>query len=125
MAVLILKQGSYLIATIESAMTDSDARRLQTDLMTRIGSDRATGVILDVSSMDVMDSFAGRVLRTIARASHLRGAETVMVGVQPEVAFAMVQQGMTLGDVNTALDLEQGLSVLDHRLVGRRPVDGR
>ncbi|MBO0728114.1 MAG: STAS domain-containing protein [Acidimicrobiaceae bacterium] len=124
MAVLILKQGSYLIATIESAMTDSDARRLQSDLMSRIGSDRATGVILDVSAMDVMDSFAGRVLRTIARAAGLRGAVTVMVGIQPEVAFTMVQQGMTLAEVNTALDLEEGLTVLD-QLVGRRLVDGR
>jgi rsbT antagonist protein RsbS len=125
MAVLILKQGSYLIATVQSAMTDSDALRLQADLMTRIGSDRATGVILDVTAMDVMDSFAGRVLRTIAHAAGLRGALTVMVGIQPEVAFAMVQQGMTLEDVNTALDLEEGLAFLDHRLAGRRSFDGR
>jgi rsbT antagonist protein RsbS len=119
MTVLILQQGSFLIAAVESAMTDSDTLRLQTEVMARIGSDRATGVILDVTAVDVIDSFASRVLRMTARAAGLRGAPTVMVGIQPEVAFAMVQQGVTLGDLNTALDLDEGLALLGRWLAPR------
>jgi rsbT antagonist protein RsbS len=116
MAVPILKQGSFLIATVQAAMTDSDAIRLQDDLMEQVGRYRATGIIVDVTMLDVMDSFAARSFRTIAHTTRLRGAVTVIVGIQPEVAFAMVQLGMTLEDVRTALDLEEGLAVLDHDL---------
>jgi rsbT antagonist protein RsbS len=115
MSVPILKQGSYLIATVQAALTDTDAVQLQDDLMEQVGRARAKGVIVDVTSMDVMDSFAARSLQTIAHTTSLRGAETVIVGIQAEVAFAMVQMGMSLEDVNTALDLEEGLAFLDRR----------
>ena len=118
MAVPILKQGGYLIATIQSAMTDSEAVRLRDDLMRQIGVYRSRGIIVDITSLDVMDSFAARSLRTIAHMALLRGADTVVVGMQPEVAFAMVQLGLGFDDVHTALDLEEGLAFLDLRRGG-------
>jgi rsbT antagonist protein RsbS len=105
----ILKQGAVLIATLQEAMTDLDLMRLKDDLAERIGRFRSAGVVIDVSALDVVDSFAARTLRAIAQTARLRGAETVVVGIQPEVAFAMVQLGLTLDDVATALDLEEGL----------------
>ena len=116
MAGPILKQGDYLIATIQSAMTDSEAIRLRDDLMRQIGVYRSRGIIVDITSLDVMDSFAARSLRTIAHMTLLRGANTVVVGMQPEVAFSMVQLGLGFEDVHTALDLEEGLAFLDVRL---------
>jgi rsbT antagonist protein RsbS len=115
MAVPILKQGEYLIATVQSAMTDSEAVRLRDDLMRQIGTYRSRGIIVDVTALDVMDSFAARALRTIAHMSLLRGAQTVVVGMQPEVAFSMVQLGLGFEDVHTALDLEEGLAFLEVR----------
>ena len=115
MSVPILKQGSYLIASIQAAMTDSEALSLQDDLMDQVSRYRSRGIIVDVTALDVMDSFAARSLRTIAHMTDLRGAVTVIVGIQAEVAFAMVQLGMSLEDVHTALDLEEGLAYLDQR----------
>jgi rsbT antagonist protein RsbS len=115
MAVPILKQGDYLIATVQAAMSDSEAVRLRDDLMRQIGTYRSRGIIVDVTSLDVMDSFAARSLRTIAHMSLLRGADTVVVGMQPEVAFSMVQLGLDFEDVHTALDLEEGLAFLAAR----------
>jgi len=117
-AVPILKQGGYLIASVQSAMTDSEAVRLQADLMEQVGRYRARGIIVDVTLLDVMDSFAARSFRTIAHMTRLRGAVTVIVGIQPEVAFSMVQLGMSLEDVHTALDLEEGLALLEHGGLG-------
>jgi rsbT antagonist protein RsbS len=114
-SVPILKQGTYLIASIQSAMTDSEALSLQDDLMDQVSRYRSRGIIVDVTALDVMDSFAARSLRTIAHMTDLRGAVTVIVGIQAEVAFAMVQLGMSLEDVHTALDLEEGLAFLDQR----------
>ena len=113
MAVPILKQGDYLIASIQTALSDTDVFQLRDDLLERAGSLRSTGIIVDVTALDVMDSFASRSLRAIAHMANLRGAKTVMVGIQPEVAFAMVQLGLTLEGVHTALDLEEGLAFLD------------
>jgi rsbT antagonist protein RsbS len=113
MAVPILKQSHYLIATIQSVLTDADLVQLRDALVDRVGKFRARGVIIDVTSLDVLDSFASRTLRDLAYMIRLRGAETVIVGIQPEVAFAMVQLGLTLEDVATALDLEEGLAYLD------------
>jgi rsbT antagonist protein RsbS len=112
MPVPILKQGSILIATVQSALTDSETERLRYDLMERVSRFRAQGIIVDVTAIDVMDSFAARSLRTIAHMTRLRGADTVIVGLQPEVAFAMVQLGLAFDDMNTALDLEEGLALL-------------
>jgi rsbT antagonist protein RsbS len=112
MAVPILKQGPFLIASIQAALTDSDVLRLQDDVMHQVGRYRSRGVIIDVTALDVMDSFVSRSLRGIAHMTGLRGADTVIVGIQPEVAFAMVQLGMRMEDVHTALDLEEGLAYL-------------
>ncbi len=120
MPVPILKQGGCLIATIQATISDSEWRELQQGLLARVGQFRSRGVIVDVTELDVMDSFATRTLRGIADAARLRGAETVLVGIQPDVAFAMVQLGLTahFEGVSTAIDLEEGLAYLDGR--GRR-----
>jgi rsbT antagonist protein RsbS len=109
----ILRQGPHLIASIHTALDDSQLVRFQQDLVERIGSDRARGVIIDVAALDVLDSFASRTLRDIGEMARLRGAVTVIVGIQPDVAFAMVELGMDTGRVRTALDLEEGLAELD------------
>jgi rsbT antagonist protein RsbS len=101
---------------MQASMSDLDLVQLKDDLADRVGRFRSSGVVIDVSGLDVMDSFATRTLRGIAHTTRLRGAETVIVGIQPEVAFAMVQLGLTMDDVGTALDLEEGLA-----LVGRKP----
>jgi rsbT antagonist protein RsbS len=94
--------------------------RFQHDLVRQIGEHRARGIIIDVAALDVIDSFASRTLRSIADIARLRGAVTVIVGIQPEVAFAMVRLGMGMGEVPTALDLEEGLDYLSRlRSLGR------
>ena len=115
MQVPILKQGGVLIATIQAALSDADLLELRTALVQQVVRYRSSGVIVDVTAMDVMDSFASRTLRDLAHMTRLRGAETVIVGIQPEVAFAMVQLGLTLEGVDTALDLEEGLAFLDKK----------
>jgi len=115
MEVPILKQGLYLIASIQAALSDVDLVHLRDALAEKVGKFRARGVIVDVTVLDVMDSFASRTLRDLAHMTRLRGAETVIVGIQPEVAFAMVQLGLTLEGVDTALDLEEGLAFLDKK----------
>lgn len=116
--VSILRQGPYLIASIHTALNDSEMVRFQGDLIERIGLERSRGVVIDVAALDVLDSFGTRTLRNIAEMARLRGALTVIVGIQPEVAMAMVQLAMDTGSVATALDLEEGLAFL-HDRVGR------
>ena len=116
MQVPILKQRDYLIASVQAALTDADLLQLRDALVTQVGTFRSRGVIIDVTALDVMDSFAVRTLRDLAHMIRLRGAETVIVGIQPEVAFAMVQLGLTLAGVSTALDLEEGLAFLDKKI---------
>src|SRR3954451_15327123 len=89
--------------------------RFQGDLIAQIGEFRARGLIIDVAALDVLDSFGSRTLRNIAEIARLRGATTVIVGIQPDVALAMVELGMGTGDVATALDLEEGLVYLNDR----------
>src|SRR5215467_11181353 len=115
MRVPILKQRDYLIASIQSVLSDEDLLRLRDDLAEQVGRFRSRGVIIDVTAQDLIDSFATRTLRAIAHMLKLRGAETVIVGIQPEVAFAMVQLGLTLEGVGAALDLEEGLTYLDRK----------
>ena len=115
MEVPILKQGEVLIATFQAALSDADLNQLRSGLIQQVVKLRSRGVIVDVTAMDVLDSFASRTLREIAHMIRLRGAETVIVGIQPEVAFAMVQLGLTLEGVATALDLEEGLAYLTHK----------
>ena len=111
--VSILRQGSWLIASIHTALDDTEMVRFREDLIEQIGRYRSRGVVIDVAALDVLDSFGAHTLRTIAEMARLRGAETVIVGIQPDVAFAMVALGMGTGTVETALDLEEGLAHLD------------
>lgn len=115
MQVPILKQGPYLIASIQSALSDADLMQLRDALVNKVSTFRSRGVVVDVTVLDVMDSFASRTLRDLVQIIRLRGAITVIVGIQPEVAFAMVQLGLTLEGVATALDLEEGLMFLDQQ----------
>jgi len=111
--VSILRQGSYLVASVHTALDDSEMIRFQRDLIEQIGQHRSRGVIIDVAALDVLDSFGSMTLRNIAEMARLRGAVTVIVGIQPDVALAMVQLGMGTGSVPTALDLEEGLDFLN------------
>ncbi len=117
--VSILRQGSYLIASIHTALDDSQLIRFQQDLIEQIGRYRSRGVIIDVAALDVLDSFGSRTLRNVAEMARLRGALTVIVGIQPDVAFAMVSLGMGTGMVHAALDLEEGMDYLDSQIPTR------
>ena len=110
--VSILRQGDTLVASVHTALDDSQMVRFQEDLVRQIGEHRARGVIIDVAALDVIDSFAARTLRALSEMARLRGAVTVIVGIQPDVAMAMVRLGMGMGAVPTALDLEEGLGYL-------------
>lgn len=118
MPVPILKQAGMLVATLQPGLSDQDWLRFRDRLSTEVGVSRIRGVVVDVTLIDVLDSFAVRTLRAIAAACKLRGADTVVVGVQPEVAFTMTQLGLRLDGVETALDLEEGLSLLEQRRNG-------
>ena len=115
MLVPILKQGPYLIASVQAALRDADLIGLRDALTEQVGTYRSRGVIVDVTALDVLDSFACRTLSDIASMIRLRGADTVIVGIQPEVAFSMVQLGLKLEGVATALDLEEGLEYMNRR----------
>lgn len=106
----ILKEGDCLIASIPSPLSDSNLLRLRDTLVDAISRTQSRTVIVDVSVLDVMDSFAVRTLSSLAQMITLRGAETVIVGIQPEVASAMAQLGLTLDGVSTAHDLDEGLA---------------
>ena len=111
--VSILRQGGYLIASIHTALDDGQLVRFRRDLLDQIGQHRSRGVIIDVAALDVIDSFACHTLRNLAQVARLRGAQTVVVGVQPDVALTMARLGTSLHPVATALDLEEGLALLD------------
>jgi rsbT antagonist protein RsbS len=111
----ILKQNRFLIASVQGSMSDADLVQLRDELGSGVRRHRSTGVIIDVTMLDVMDSFAVRTLRGTAQMVKLLGAECVVVGIQPEVAFSMVQLGLTLEGMTTALDLEDGLDALQAR----------
>jgi rsbT antagonist protein RsbS len=123
MLVSILRQGDCLIASIHEALDDGEMVGFQRDLVEQIGRHRARGVVIDVGALDVLDSFGSRTLRGIVQMAQLRGAETVIVGIQPTVAIAMVRLGLRLDDIHTALDLEEGLQRLRH-LLRAGPRDG-
>lgn len=112
----ILRQGWYLIVSIHTALDDSQLIRFQEDLVAEIGRHRARGVIIDVAALDVIDSFGALTLRNTAEMARLRGALMVIVGIQPDVASAMVALGMGIGPVYTALDLEEGMEYLDEHV---------
>jgi rsbT antagonist protein RsbS len=112
----LLKQGPYLIASVQAALSDADLLLMRKAIVEQVVKRRSRGVIVDVTSIDVVDSFATRMLRDIAHMIRLRGAETVIVGIQPDVALAMVQLGLKLEGVTTALDLEEGLAYLNDKM---------
>jgi rsbT antagonist protein RsbS len=105
----ILSQGGNLIVSIHTALDDEQLTRLIRELMEQVGRQRSRGIIIDVGAVDVLDSFAARTLGDLARMAKLRGADTVVVGIAPEVAMAMVQMSVEMPLVRTALDLEEGL----------------
>ena len=108
----ILKMGRFLLVTIQVDMHDRLALALQDDLTTRIANTGARGVLIDISSLDVVDSFIGRVLANIAAMSRVLDAETVVVGMQPAVAITLVELGLSLPGVRTALNVERGVELL-------------
>lgn len=108
----ILSQGPNLIVSIHTALDDEQLTRLQRDLLDRVGRDRSRGILIDVAAVDVLDSFAARTLADLAYMARLRGAATVVVGIAPEVAMAMVRVAADMPLVRTALDLEEGLQCL-------------
>jgi rsbT antagonist protein RsbS len=110
--VSILSQAAYLIVSIHTALDDSQLMRLQEDLLEQVERQRKKGIIIDVAALDVLDSFATRTLSQIGRAARLKGAETVVVGISPEVAISMVHLSLRMEHLWTALDLEEGLERL-------------
>jgi rsbT antagonist protein RsbS len=123
-AVAILRQGDYLVASIRSDLTDREVLALRDDLAERVGSDGARGLIVDVAALDVIDSFVARSLRSIAMTAKLRGAETVIVGIQPDVAIAMVQFHLNLQPLRATLDLDEALALLDRLTQGGAEDEG-
>jgi rsbT antagonist protein RsbS len=105
--------GRYLLVTIQVDMHDRLAMQLQEDLTTRISDDQARGVLIDISALDVVDSFIGRMLSDIAGMSRILDAQTVVVGMQPAVAITLVELGLSLSGVRTALDVERGMKLLE------------
>ncbi len=108
----ILKLGSFLLVTIQVDMHDQMALALQDDLTARIVSDRATGVLIDISALAIVDSFIGRMLGNIASMSRVLDAETVVVGMQPSVAITLVELGLSLPGIRTALNVDRGMDLL-------------
>jgi rsbT antagonist protein RsbS len=111
-SVAILHQGDVLIASVQSDLTDTEVLALRDDVAERIGRQRARGIIVDVRALDVIDSFVARSLRAIALTARLRGADTIVVGIQPDVAIAMVHFDLNLEPLRTALDLDEALDAL-------------
>jgi rsbT antagonist protein RsbS len=122
-SVAILRKNDYIIASIQSDLSDSEVLALRDDLLERVGRFRALGIVIDVAALDVIDSFVARALRSIAVAARLRGARTVIIGIQPDVAVAMVQFRLKLDVLRTALDLDEGLALLE-REHERKRADG-
>ncbi|SIR67709.1 rsbT antagonist protein RsbS [Janthinobacterium sp. TND4EL3] len=109
----ILRMGRLLLVTIQVDMHDRLAMTLQDDLTTRIVKDRATGVLIDISALDIVDSFIGRMISNTAAMAKILDAHTVVVGMQPAVAITLVELGLTLDGVSTALNVEQGIKLLE------------
>jgi rsbT antagonist protein RsbS len=115
----ILKIGDLLLVSIQIDLQDQSVIALQEDLAEKISSTGASGVIIDISAVEIVDSFIGRMFATIASLSKLFDADTVVVGMRPAVAITLVELGLTLGDVRTALDLDRGMKIL-RNLTGQR-----
>lgn len=123
MSVAILKQGPYLVASIQSDLSDTQVRELRHELVELVGRHRSRGIVIDVGALDVIDSFVTRALRAIVLTARLRGAYTVIVGISPDVAISMVQFRLNLEPLRVALDLDEATAMLD-RLTSGDQVDG-
>jgi rsbT antagonist protein RsbS len=123
MSVAILRQGDYVIASIQSDLSDSEVLELRHELAEMVGRHRSRGIVIDVAALDVIDSFVARALRSIVLTARMRGADTVIVGIQPDVAIAMVQFRLNLQPLRVALDLDEAIALLD-RLTQGDAVDG-
>ena len=108
----ILQMGEFLLVTIQVDMHDRMATTLQDDLTTRISETHAAGVLIDISALEIVDSFIGRILGNIAKMSQVMDAETVVVGMQPAVAITLVELGLSLTGIRTALNVEKGMALL-------------
>ena len=124
MSVAILRQGDVLIASIRGDLSDSQLLALRDDLADRVGTERIRGVVLDVGALDVIDSFVARSLRSIVHSVRLRGTETVITGIRPDVAIAMVQFRLNLESLRAVLDLDEAIALLDRLTDGEDPDGG-
>ena len=124
MSVAILREGDYLIAAILSDLTDTEVVELRGELIELVGRYRSRGLVIDVSALDVIDSFVARALRSIVLTVRLRGAHTVIAGIQPDVAIALVQFRLSLHPLRVALELDSARTLLDHLTSGEAE-DGR
>ena len=113
MSVAILRRGDVLIASIQSDLSDTEVIELRHELAVLVGKHRARGIVIDVSALDVIDSFVARALRAIVLTARLRGADTIIVGISPDAAIAMVQFRLNLEPLRAALDLDEALAMLD------------
>ena len=120
----ILKMGNCLLVTIQVDMHDRLAMTLQDDLTSKIVKDRAKGVLIDISALEIVDSFMGRMLGDIAAISRVLDAETVVVGMRPAVAITLVELGLSLPGVRTALNVERGMALLQDRVGQAGSADG-
>jgi rsbT antagonist protein RsbS len=120
----ILKMGDYLLVTIQVDMHDRLAMTLQDDLTEGIAKTRARGVLIDISSLEIVDSFIGRMLGNIAAMARVLDAETVVVGMRPAVAITLVELGLSLPGVRTALNVERGMSLLQLARAEQENVNG-
>jgi rsbT antagonist protein RsbS len=118
MSVAILKQGGYLIASVRSDLSDSEVIELRNELAELVGKHRSRGIVIDVAALDVIDSFVTRALEAIVLTAKLRGAQTVIVGIHPDVAIAMVHFRLNLGPLRVALDLDAATALLDRLTQG-------
>jgi len=124
MSVAILRQGDVLIASIRGDLSDRQLLALRDDLADRVGQDRIRGIVLDVGALDVIDSYVARSLRSIVESVRLRGTETVITGIRPDVAIAMVQFRLNLDALRAVLDLDEAVALLDRITHGEDPDDG-
>lgn len=112
----IIKMGDFLLVSIQVDMHDRLAMALQDDLTIRVAKERSKGVLIDISSLDVVDSFIGRMLDNIAAMTRALGTETVVVGMQPAVAITIVELGLSLENIYTALNVDKGMALLEARM---------
>ena len=112
----ILRMGDFLLVTIQVDMHDQLASALQDDLTSKIAETRAKGILIDISSLDIVDSFIGRMLANTSAMARVLGAEAVVVGMQPAVAITLVELGLNMSGVHTALDVEKGMEMLRNRI---------